>query len=250
MKFPLHPPFRIILTFALVASALMLSASRTRASNQLENDPNRPSCTTAHCKAIESFVKSHYCGHSPAGNGPDNGCELLPPKKQPSGVEVIARFHCTFDESTDRDHCVQSGQPSAAVRNILMEQLRKAGLPENARGQIGVTVWKYRSKGWIVADAYYSSLVGLKVSLCQVIVHIDQDSHVVVLRKCPFTVKDADADTPDITNWGLVDVADVDGSGQPAIVLEGDAYEDHWFEVLRVHDGKCETIFSGLGYYL
>ncbi len=250
MKLKSGPESRAHFIVALVLAGILFSAIYAQAMAQSKADANRPPCTTARCKAIKAFVKAHYCGHSPAGNGPDDGCELLPPKKQPVGVEVIARFHCTFDEKTGRGHCVQNGQPSAAVRNILIEQLRKAGLPENARGQIRFTVWKYRSKGWTVADAYYSTLVGLKVSLCQVIVYIDQHSHVLVLRKCPFTVMDADADTPDITNWALVDVADIEHSGEPDIVLEGDAYEDHWFEVLSVHDGIPETIFSGLGYYL
>ena len=34
------------------------------------------------------------------------------------------------------------------------------------------------------------------------------------------------------------------------VVLEGDAYENHWFEVVRIHDGSFKTIFTGLGYYL
>jgi|SRR5690348_2311869 len=85
-------------------------------------------------------------------------------------------------------------------------------------------------------------------ALCQVIVRIDEDSHVVVVRKCPF--KRTDVDKPDITEWALVDVADIGHSGQPGIILEGDAYEDHWFEVVTVRDGECETLFSGLGYYL
>jgi hypothetical protein len=34
------------------------------------------------------------------------------------------------------------------------------------------------------------------------------------------------------------------------VILVGDAYEDHWLEVISVHDGSAKTIFSGLGYYL
>ena len=123
-------------------------------------------------------------------------------------------------------------------------------MPPKVRGPIGLTVWKYRSSGWLVVDASYSRLVGDQVSLAQVILRIDQSSHVLVLRKCPFTAMGADDATPDITEWSLVDIADVDGSGQPDIILEADAYEDHWFEVLSVHAGKSETLFSGLGYYL
>lgn len=228
----------------------MSAATCATANAQSNTDPNRPPCTTARCKAFEVYVKVHYCGTSPAGNGPDNGCELLPPKEQPAGVDVLARYHCTYNDEANQQHCVQLGQVSGALRSILIAQLRKVGLPAKATRGFAFTIWKYRSAGWIVADASYSALRGSKVSLCQVIVRIDKDSHVLILRKRPFITMGADADTPDITEWTLVDVADIEHSGHPDIVLEGDAYEDHWFEVLSVHDGKCETIFSGLGYWL
>jgi len=48
----------------------------------------------------------------------------------------------------------------------------------------------------------------------------------------------------------MVDLVDVDGDGRPELVLEGDAYEDHWLEVVRIEDGSVKTIFSGLGYSL
>ena len=38
--------------------------------------------------------------------------------------------------------------------------------------------------------------------------------------------------------------------GQVDVVLVGDAYEDHWLEVISVGNGTAKTIFSGLGYYL
>lgn len=239
----------LTLVAPLVVLVVLLSIC-IQANAQSETDSNRPPCTTARCEKIQAYVKAHYCGHSPAGNGPDNGCELLPPKTQPAGVEVLANYHCSYNDETNQQHCVQSGQVPPAILSILINELRKAGLRANARGHIGFTIWKYRAEGWLVADASYSKLAGDKVGLCQVIVRIDVESHVLVLRKCPFIVMEADADTPDITEWALVDVADADGSGRPDIVLEGDAYEDHWFEVLSVHDGRCETIFSGLGYYL
>lgn len=59
-----------------------------------------------------------------------------------------------------------------------------------------------------------------------------------------------DADVPQVTTWFPVDIADVDGDGQAEIVLEGDAYEDHWLEVFDIQDDSFKTIFSGLGYYL
>jgi hypothetical protein len=129
-----------------------------------------------------------------------------------------------------------------------MHELRKAGLPTGTSSRVGIAIWKYRLSGWLVADASYIREVGSDLDLCQVIVRIDKDSHVVVVQKCPF--ERTDVDKPDVTEWALVDVADIGRSGQPDIVLEADAYEDHWFEVLSVRGGKCETIFSGLGYYL
>jgi hypothetical protein len=42
----------------------------------------------------------------------------------------------------------------------------------------------------------------------------------------------------------------VDGDGQLEIILEGDAYENHWLEVDKTQNGSFRTVFSGLGYYL
>ncbi len=80
------------------------------------------------------------------------------------------------------------------------------------------------------------------------IVVVDESSHVIVLRKLPFQKTDMDVST--VTQWAPVDFADVDGNGQEDVVLEGDAYENHWLEVISVHDGSAKTVFSGLGYYL
>jgi hypothetical protein len=77
---------------------------------------------------------------------------------------------------------------------------------------------------------------------------IDQNGHVQALRTVPF--QKTDADVPVVTRWSPIDIADVDGDGQMEIVLEGDAYEDHWYEVDGIQGGSFEMIFSGLGYYL
>jgi hypothetical protein len=55
---------------------------------------------------------------------------------------------------------------------------------------------------------------------------------------------------PDVTNWTPLDLADTRGNGEVDVILVGDAYEDHWLEVVAVHDGVAKTIFSGLGYSL
>jgi len=74
-----------------------------------------------------------------------------------------------------------------------------------------------------------------------VIVIIDQSSHSTVLREVRF--QKTDADVPKATEWYLVDLADADGDGQVDVILEGDAYEDHWLEVVSLHHGSPETVF-------
>ena len=99
-----------------------------------------------------------------------------------------------------------------------------------------------------MAEAYYFHIVGSDMELCQVIVAIDQGSHAFVLRKLPF--QKTDADVPAVTQWSLIDLADAGGDGQVDFILEGDAYEDHWLEVVTMQGGSPRTVFSGLGYYL
>jgi len=69
--------------------------------------------------------------------------------------------------------------------------------------------------------------------------------HIVREVRCHTT----DADVPTGTTWTPIDITAVDGS--ESIVLEGDSYEDHWLEVVKVGDDlSTNTVFSGLGYYL
>ena len=63
------------------------------------------------------------------------------------------------------------------------------------------------------------------------IVTIHQTSDVVVLRTVLFQTTDLDVPTP--TQWEPIDLADADGDSQVEVILEGDAYEDHWLEVVR-----------------
>jgi hypothetical protein len=213
-----------------------------------ENDIHRPACSTATCRKIKSYMRAHYCGESPAGNGPDDGCEPKFPKKPQNGVEVLANYHCVWSAAKQDQVCGQVGQPSESVRGILFNELRRLGLPANASGQTRFYVMKSVASGWSVAGATYSRTAGDDLELCEVIVVIDQGSHVSVLRELPF--QKTDVDVPSLTTWHLIDLADVDGDGQMDIILEGDAYEDHWLEVVSLHDGSPHTAFSGLGYYL
>jgi len=126
--------------------------------------------------------------------------------------------------------------------------MRRLGLPAREDQHTYFTVWGLASSGWSLAKADYNRLVGTDLTLCQIIVIIDQSLHVRVLRKVPF--QKADADVPAVTTWSPLDVAGVDGDGHVDVIFEGDAYEDHWLEVDSVQDESSYTIFSGLGYYL
>ena len=232
----------------LIAALMSVFAVGAQVKAQAEKDSHRPACADAHCRRIKSFLKAHYCGESPYGNGPDDGCLIKFPKKPRTGINVIADFDCEWSESKQAAQCEQHGQPSSAVRDILIHELRQLGLPAKANGQTYFTVWESTSSGWSMAAAYYSRPVGPDIELCQVIVTIDQSSHVLLLRKLPF--QKTDVDVPAVTQWSPVDLADADGDGQVDVILEGDAYEDHWLEVVSAHHGSPQTVFSGLGYYL
>jgi hypothetical protein len=230
----------------LITGLILLLTFGGQLKGQAEKDPHRPTCTSAGCRKIRSFLKAHYCGESPAGNGPDDGCEIRPPKKLGTGFKVKADFDCKWVDGVRK--CQQNGQPSSEVRNILLGELRKLGLPAKANGQIYFTFWESTRSGWSLAAADYHHSAGNDLTLCQVIVTIDQNSHAHIMRKVRF--QKTDADKPTVTTWSPIDLADVNGDGHIDVVLEGDAYEDHWFEVDSVEDSSSHTIFSGLGYYL
>jgi hypothetical protein len=231
----------------LLVSAMMLGLMiGGPAKGQDEKDPHRPACTRARCRKIKSFLKAHYCSKSPAGNGPDDGCEISRPKEHAAEIKVAADFHCEWMDGGRK--CQQRGQPSSEVRNTLIGELRKLGLAPKATGQISFTVWESAAAGWSLAAATYDHLAGADMTLCSVILIIDQNSHVHVLRKVRFQKTNVDA--PMVTTWFPIDLADVKGDGHIEIILEGDAYENHWLEVDALRDGSFQTIFSGLGYFL
>jgi hypothetical protein len=233
---------RIVLAVLLIS----LVSAGAQPKQEAEKDPHRPSCTSARCRKIESFLEAHYCGESPFGNGPDDGCEIKRPKTPRASVKVLANFDCKWIEGTSR--CQQHVPPSAEGRAILLREMRKLGLPAKDDRQVYFTVWQPTSSGWTLAEAYYQHSAGTDLTICQIIATIDQSSQVHLLRKVPF--RRTDADKPTISTWSPVDLADLDGDGQVEIILEGDAYEDHWLEVDSLKDGSPHTIFSGLGYYL
>ncbi|HKW62619.1 MAG TPA: hypothetical protein VJN89_08755 [Candidatus Acidoferrum sp.] len=218
-------------------------------SAQTDKDPHRPTCSGASCKKIKTFLKEHYCGESPFGNGPDDGCELQVVGRKPgASVKALADYECNWSEKKEEFECHQKGQPPSTVRSMLMHELQELGLPANASGVTTFKVWQSTLGGPLIATANYHRVVGSDIELCETILAIDGDSHVLVIRKLPF--QKTDADVPRVTQWSLVDLADVNEDGNIEVILEGDAYEDHWLEVVTVHNGSTKTIFSGLGYYL
>jgi len=227
-----------------LTAAMLLLMACGQTQGQDEKVPHRPVCTSTRCRRIKSFLKAHYCGESPAGNGPDDGCEIRPPKKP--AAKVTADFAC--DWSDGKRKCQQHDEPPSDVRNILLGELRQLGLPPKATGQIYFRVWESPDAGWSLAEADYDHLAGENLTLCHVIVIIDQSTRVHVLRKVRFQKTDADKSL--VTTWSPIDLADINGDGQLDVILEGDAYENHWFEVDTVNEGTSHTVFSGLGYYL
>lgn len=230
----------------LVLMSLIVADARLAA--QSEKDPHRPACTDASCQKIRAFLKKHYCGESPAGNGPDESCDLRDRRKRSADVKVIADYNCEWNESKAAAQCTQHGQVTPELRGILVRELRQLGVPAKAPGETYFTVWQTDRAGWSLAEAYYARRIGLDIELCQVVAVVDQNAHVTVLRKLP--LKKTDVDVPKVTEWTPLDLADTRGDGQVDVILVGDAYEDHWIEVVSVHNGFAKTIFSGLGYYL
>jgi hypothetical protein len=233
---------------ALLAFAGLAAQTSAQDTGRTEVDPHRPACMSAGCRKIRSFLKAHYCGESPFGNGPEDSCDVKDPESGQTGIDVIAHFDCQWSETEREIVCQQRGQPSLEVRRTLIRELRRLGLPAAEDKRTYFTVWKSRSSGWSLAEGYSAHTVGSNVALCQVIVMIGPNSQVVVVRELP--LRKTDADVPKATTWSVLDLTDVDGDGRPDAILRGDAYEDHWIEVHSVQNGLARMIFSGLGYYL
>jgi hypothetical protein len=229
----------------LIATVMSLLTVNGQIKGQEEKDPHRPPCAGAQCRKVKTFLKTHYCG-TPEGNGPADSCAILHPKKR-TNIKVTADYECQWNDGAE--NCQQHGQPSPELRSKLVDELRRIGLPANAKERIYFTVWETSGLDWTLAEASYNHLVDSDVeALCQVILIVNERSHTVVLRKVPF--QKVDADKNNVATWSPMDLADVNGDGQLDVILEGDAYEDHWIEVDSLKDGRTRAIFSGLGYYL
>lgn len=232
----------------LVALMLLLCILAPRLNGQHEKDPHRPACTSVPCQKIESFLRAHFCGASPFGKGPQNGCDTRAAKQLVTGVNVLAAFNCEWSVTDGRPKCRQRSEPSPAIRSLLLKEMRRLGLPAKAEKDIYFTVWQPSSAKWLLAAADYGQANGSDLALCQVIVVVDPDGRIQTLRKVQF--QKTNADKPTVATWFPMGIADVDGDGQLEIILEGDAHEDHWLEVDKMQGGSFRKIFSGLGYYL
>jgi hypothetical protein len=215
---------------------------------QTENDPHRLACTDASCHKIRAFLQKHYCGESPFGNGPEESCDVRNRDKRSPDVKVIADYNCEWNASKNAAECKQQGQITSELRGILASQLRQLGVPDKPPGETYFTVWQSNRADWFLTQAYYSHRIGDDIEVCEVIAIVSANANVTVLRKLP--LKKTDVDVPDVTEWSLLDLADARGNGDVDVILVGDAYEDHWLEVISVQNGSAKTIFSGLGYYL
>src|ERR1700731_4079674 len=231
---------------AAVVMLLFVVAPRLKGQRR-KDDPHRPACTSAPCQKTESFLKAHFCGASPFGEGPPNGCDTRSAKQLLTGVNVIAAFDCEWNATDGRPKCRQRSEPSPAIRSMLVREMRRLGLPATAEKDIYFTVWQPSSAKWFLAAADYGQTNGSHLALCQVIIVVDPGGHIKVLRKVRF--QKTNADVPTVITWFPLGIADVDGDGQLEIILEGDAYEDHWLEVDKMHGGSFRKIFFGLGYY-
>ena len=223
------------------------STAAGQEAGQSEKDPHRPPCTSKECRKISSFLKSHYCGESPFGNGPNGGCDTRGTRKTDQGTQIAADYKCSWDESARASKCKQRGQPTKEDQNIVIGEMRRLGLPRRAEREVHFILKS--TSGLSVMKGAYDHLDGLELTSCEVIVVADATGGVHLLRRVPLR-KSENVDTANFTTWSPVDIADVDGDGHSEIVLRGDAYEDHWLEVVSVTGGQFKTIFSGLGHYL
>lgn len=238
---------RIALSLAIV-SVLFFATAGMDSHAQQQVDPHRPPCIDASCHKIRTYLKKHYCGESPAGNGPDDGCDVRDARRHNTNFKAVADYECSWNEQKDDSECTQYGHVAPDVKEPLVRELHQLGAPRNLQGDTFFTIWKSPKVEWTLAQAYYSHRVGGDVELCEVIELINQNAKPTIIRKLPFTK--TDADVPAITDWTFLDLADTRGNGNVDVILLGGAYEDHWLEVISVQDGSVKTIFSGLGYYL
>jgi hypothetical protein len=233
----------------IVAALLVISLIPAYANTPSRKDPHRPPCTSQECRAIQQYLKAHYCGRSPWGNGEGESCELRVPKAATRGFKTLASYHCDPEDTSRSYRCAQRGTVPAAVVEAMHGQLTAIGVPAAAQRGIYYSIYQPSSAPWKLVEATYLRYKGDILTECQVLAVLGTDSVPHVLHKASCTKNDVDK--PVFTEWSLLDVADVNVDGRVEIILEGNAYEDHWLEVIRLREDLTpEIIYSGLGYWL
>lgn len=209
-------------------------------------ESHRQPCRTTECKAVRAFVKAHYCGESPFGNGPDDSCRIQSLQKKSSGVVVEASSVCSSDDSNGAASCKQIGGISPALGARLLERMHHIGMPGAEDKTVVFFAMRSKKTGWSLVQASLEAAKGSNLNVCFVVAAIDPGGRFHPLREVPFQT--TGAEVPTVTVWSAIDIADL--NGQQEFILEGDQYEDHWFEAFSVRDGAPELDFAGLGYYL
>jgi hypothetical protein len=212
----------------IVAAGLLLYVAAAQETATEEPDPHRLPCITTQCRKIQAFLKHHYCGESPFGEGSDDSCDLRDQKPPSAAVKIVAAPDCPWNEEKEKPECRQIGEVSSAFRDLLLREMHRIGLPPERDKETYFTVWQAASLTLLGAD--HGHLVGEHVVRCQLFAVIDSSGRMRVLRQLPCTK--TDRYVPETTDWTPLDVVDVDGDGRAEIVLEADAYENHWIEVV------------------
>ena len=161
---------------------LAFSAASGQQNGQPEKDPHRPPCTSARCRQIKSFLKSHYCGKSPFGNGPDDSCDTRVSKHPVRDTEVTADYACEWNESSKTSECKQRRQLASKDRNIVLREMRLLGLPKGSEQEVYFKGLKSPS-GLSVMEGSYDHVSGLELTFCEVILVDDANGGVRLLRK-------------------------------------------------------------------
>src|SRR6476659_7758538 len=99
-----HSPLGHKHSLAALVSVFLASASPMAAA---ERDPHRPACRDDQCRKMESYLRAHYCGESPYGDGPPSGCKIAVPPGPRPGVEVLADFGCDWSDLKQQMECKQ-----------------------------------------------------------------------------------------------------------------------------------------------
>ena len=230
----------------VILGIALFSASSATIFAQSISDRHRAVCTSSNCRAVRAFIKTHYCGKSPFGNGPSDSCEILLPKNPTLGTRATASFNCKWNDAAGKPLCNQTGSISEEIRAGLLKEMHQESLPQRDDHEVFFSVLTSAPTGWLLLEANYEHVKGDELMLCQVLAVVDPDKQLHLLRKVPY--QKTDADVPKVTTWSTVDIVNV--NGQQEFILEGDAYEDHWFEAIEMHNGNSITVFSGLGYTL